>query len=115
MKLFGVRINRNLTTARVSLFDIAYLKRAQKVVCDDLCIKTVNVKEPCASTYSDTSGCKSTEEIDDSHKDSDFTPGACEVKGCKEEVWAAGRDCKILECYDHCNEDIASYDQMEKY
>ena len=93
------------------------MKFAQKDVCDDLSIETANkqcIGETCASAYSDTSGCKSTEEIDDLDKDSDFFPSACEVKGCKEEVWAACQDCEILVCYDHCDEDIAPCDQHGK-
>ena len=96
---------------------LASLKNAQKAVCEDLSVQTVNkqcVEEPCASTYIDSSGCEPTREIGDSEKDSDFSPGACEMKGCKEEVWAACHDCEILVCYAHCNEDSAPCDQHEK-
>ncbi|GFR78134.1 hypothetical protein ElyMa_005842300 [Elysia marginata] len=36
------------------------------------------------------------------------TPGICEVRHCKEEVWAACVECLVLLCYDHFMEDVTS-------
>ncbi|GFR64317.1 hypothetical protein ElyMa_003629300, partial [Elysia marginata] len=44
----------------------------------------------------------------DSDKDPEFRPGACEVRKCKVEVWAACTECKMMLCFDHFNEDVVS-------
>ena len=52
--------------------------------------------------------------ISDSDGDPDYTPGECEVRRCKQEVFAACTECEILLCYDHKVEDVISCDQHEK-
>lgn len=49
----------------------------------------------------------------DSDKDPEFHPGICELRSCREDVWAACVDCDILLCYEHFIEDIVSCDQHE--
>lgn len=44
----------------------------------------------------------------DSDKDPEFSPGACEVRKCKVEVWAACPECEMMLCYDHFNEEVVS-------
>ncbi|GFS06887.1 hypothetical protein ElyMa_006556700 [Elysia marginata] len=44
----------------------------------------------------------------DSNKDPEFRPGACEVRKCKVEVWAACTECEMMLCFDHFNEDVVS-------
>ncbi|KAK3751078.1 hypothetical protein RRG08_019287 [Elysia crispata] len=88
---------------------LASFKNAPKAVSDDLSVQIVNkqcVVEPCGSTYSDTVQWMRVHrrDVDDSYKDAVFSPVACEVTSCKEEVWAACQDCEILVFYDHCNE-----------
>lgn len=42
----------------------------------------------------------------DSDADSEFNPGVCEVRRCKEDVWAACEECEILLSYDHFLEEV---------
>ena len=43
-----------------------------------------------------------------------YTPGECEVRRCKQEVFPACTECEILLCYDHMVEDVISCDQHGK-
>ena len=45
---------------------------------------------------------------DDSDNDSDFVPGKCRLKGCKEDIFAACVERLALLCYDHFVEDVNS-------
>lgn len=64
---------------------------------------------------SESEGNMSFDEEDyDSDRDPEYRPGSCEVRGCKDEVFAACPECEILLCYDHCVEDILSCDQHGK-
>ncbi|GFN78536.1 hypothetical protein PoB_000504200 [Plakobranchus ocellatus] len=53
-------------------------------------------------------------DFDDSDADPEYKPGQCEVKRCREEVWAACENCLMLVCYDHCIEDIDSCEHHRK-
>lgn len=50
----------------------------------------------------------------DSDRDPEYNPGACEVKKCKADVWAACPECEILLCWEHFNEDISFCTQHGK-
>ena len=51
------------------------------------------------------------EDYYDSDKDPEYNVGACEVRFCKGEVWAACHMCEILVCWDHFMEEITSCKQ----
>ncbi|GFN97098.1 hypothetical protein PoB_002360400 [Plakobranchus ocellatus] len=53
-------------------------------------------------------------DFDNSDADPEYKPGQCEVKHCREEVWAACENCLMLVCYDHCIEDIDSCEHHGK-
>lgn len=65
-------------------------------------------KVPEVSVSSCSSDESSDEIMYDSDQDPEFNVGVCEVRKCKEEVWAACHECEILVCFDHFNEDISS-------
>ena len=54
------------------------------------------------------------EDFDDSDNDPNFAPGLCELKKCKEEVFAACHICLKLLCYDHFIEEITSCNEHGK-
>ena len=56
----------------------------------------------------------SSEDIYDSDRDPEYNVGACEVRFCKGEVWAACHMCEILVCWDHFMEEITSCKQHGK-
>lgn len=56
----------------------------------------------------------SSEDYYDSDKDPEYNVGVCEVRCCKDEVWAACHMCEILVCYNHFMEDIISCKQHGK-
>ncbi|GFO44602.1 LOW QUALITY PROTEIN: scavenger receptor sr-c-like protein [Plakobranchus ocellatus] len=58
----------------------------------------------------------SDEFVDDEDADPDYQQGICEVRRCKEEVWAACDQCLLLMCYDHFLEEVAceNHGNMDK-
>ena len=69
-------------------------------------------KDICTS---DTVDSESTIVSDyDSDKDPEFETGICEIRRCKDEVWAACHKCEILLCNDHFLEEVSSCRQHGK-
>ena len=52
--------------------------------------------------------------ISGSDGDPDYTPGECEVRRCKQEVFAACTECEIFLGYNHMVEDVISCDHHGK-
>lgn len=73
-------------------------------------IPLMKLKNSCDSRKSNESDKVSENDSNDEYYNSDVDPpfGTCEVKFCKQEVFAACPRCEILVCFEHLNEDITN-------